>query len=398
MHKFVRQLLTEWRKLALPLADETVVVAVSGGADSVSLAAALSELKKLKKLDLRFVIAHFNHDLRGAESDADEQFVRKLAERFEFELVCGKPKNPESKIKNQAGNLEQNARLARYDFLRETARNLRARYVLTAHTLNDQAETFLLNLIRGSGLAGLGGMRAIREMRTVEGENDLQSSEHELNEIENQLSSDKIYDNSAFRIPHSAIFLARPLLSWATRERTENFCLENKIEYRLDSMNENLAFRRVRIRKVLLPLLADFNPKIVETLANTANRLREDFSELERAANSTFESFASKEVKDESGANVLDLKELKNLFPSMRRQILREWLKTCRGGSLRRLDSKHLAAIENLIASGKSGKEIELPDGEIVRRSGGKLSFEKNAFEKTVADIYNKTLPSGNFG
>jgi tRNA(Ile)-lysidine synthase len=384
MHKFVRQLLTEWRKLALPFAGETIIVAVSGGADSVSLAAALYELKKLKKLDLRFVVAHFNHDLRGAESDADELFVRNLAERFGFELACGKPQSLESKIENKAGNLEQNARLARYDFLRETARNLRASYVLTAHTLNDQAETFLLNLIRGSGLAGLGGMRAIREMRnaecgvrSAESLNDLQSSEQKLNETENHLSSDKISENSAFRTPHSAIFLARPLLDWATRERTENFCLENRIEYRFDSMNENLAFRRVRIRKVLLPLLADFNPKIVETLANTANRLREDFSELERAANSTFESFAPKEAKDNGDANVLELKELKNLFPSMRRQILRQWLKTCRGGSLRRLDAKHLAAIENLITSGKSGKEIELPDGEVVRKSVGKLSFEK---------------------
>jgi tRNA(Ile)-lysidine synthase len=395
MNKFVRNLLTEWRKLNLPFADATFVVAVSGGADSVSLAAALYELKKSGKLDLRFVIAHFNHGLRGAESDADEQFVRNLAEQFEFELACGKPENHESKIENQAGNLEQNARLARYDFLRETARNLRASYVLTAHTLNDQAETFLLNLIRGSGLAGLGGMRTIREMlnaecevRNAESENELQTAEQKLKETEDQ-SSDKISENSAICSPQSAIFLSRPLLSWATRERTENFCLENRIEYRFDSMNENLAYRRVRVRKVLLPLLADFNPKIVETLANTATRLREDYWELERAANLTFESFVPKEANDGGGANVLVLKELKNLFPSMRRQILREWLKTCRSGSLRRLDSKHLAAIENLIESAKSGKEIELPDGETVRKSGGKLSFEKNAFEKSGADNYN---------
>lgn len=384
MHKFVRSLLTEWRKFRLPVADKTFVVAVSGGADSMSLAAALYELRRLEKLNLRFVIAHFNHDLRGAESDADELFIRSFAEAFEFELVCGKPENPASKIQNQAGNLEQNARIARYDFLLETAENLRAVGVVTAHTLNDQAETFLLNLIRGSGLEGLGGMRTIRNLSSErvkicndELEDAAQSSERVMSET---IEEDK----------QSEIQLIRPLLNWATRERTENFCLENKIEFRFDSMNENLAYRRVRIRKVLLPMLADFNPKIVETLSKTANLLREDFAGLEKSASASAGNFQSKETSCE---NVLELKELKNLFPSMRRQILREWLKSCRG-DLRRLDSKHLEAIENLITSRKSGRRIELPGGAGVVKSGGRLSFEKSKVEKTRSDNYNQRLDS----
>lgn len=400
MHKFVRQLLTEWRKLALPFAGETFVVAVSGGADSVSLAAALHELRKLKKLDLRLVLAHFNHDLRAAESDADELFVKNFAARFEFELVCGKPENPASKIENQAGNLEQNARRARYDFLGETAGNLRAYGVLTAHTLNDQAETFLLNLMRGSGLAGLGGMRAVREFEINIGSGGGDEEEGKRGDEESRRKgAEKIYDTvnnlSDFSIPSVSssprLLLARPLLHWAARAGTENFCIENRIEFRCDSTNENLAFRRVRIRKVLLPMLADFNPKIVETLANTASRLREDFAELEKAANSTFENFTKKKAGGSGGGeNILELKELKNLFPSMRRQILRQWLKTCRG-DLRRLDSKHLAAIENLISGGKSGRRVQLPNGEAIVKSGGRLSFEKTAVEKSRADNYNQT-------
>src|SRR5215218_8891270 len=142
MHKFVRNLLTEWRKLDLPFEGETFIVAVSGGADSVSLAIALDDLRTRKKLNSRFVIAHFNHDLRGAESERDAEFVKNLADKFDFELAYKKGKVL------KAGNLEQNARIARYEFLMETALNTDACGILTAHTINDQAETFLLNLIR----------------------------------------------------------------------------------------------------------------------------------------------------------------------------------------------------------------------------------------------------------
>ncbi len=102
MNQFAKNLLTEWRKLELPFADETFVVAVSGGADSVSLLLALRELKKLKKLNLRFVVAHFNHDLRGEESEADAEFVKNLTTEFDFELALGKGKiSQEKEISNK---------------------------------------------------------------------------------------------------------------------------------------------------------------------------------------------------------------------------------------------------------------------------------------------------------
>src|ERR1700733_12878033 len=139
MQKFLRELITEWRRLELPVNDAAVVVAVSGGADSVSLLLALSELKAKKKLDLRFVVAHFNHGLRGAESDKDETLVKKLSIKkgFEFESAKWKIK----KGHNKKDNLEQAARLARYAFLGKTAEKYDAFAVLTAHTISDQAET-----------------------------------------------------------------------------------------------------------------------------------------------------------------------------------------------------------------------------------------------------------------
>lgn len=341
MHNFVRSFLTEWRRLGLPFAVETFVVAVSGGADSVSLLLALHELRKLKKLNARFVVAHFNHDLRGAESAKDVEFVRGLTTKFDFEFACGIQETTNT-IKDQSGNLEQNARRARYDFLYQTAENLDAFGILTAHTLNDQAETFLLHLIRGSGLGGLGGMKPVRSRKA--------DNKNEIPDLKSQIR------------------LIRPLLNWARREDTENFCRLNQVEFHSDPMNEDLAFRRVRIRKVLLPLLRDFNPKIIETLANTASLLREDAEFLESA---TQKAAPEGDVSKDKGQTI---KDLKDLFPSMRRQILREWLKEERG-DLRALEAKHFQAIERLIFSRKSGKKVELPNGEFVIKKEGKLEF-----------------------
>lgn len=342
MHKFTRNLLTEWRKLELPFSDETMIVAVSGGADSVSLALALSELKERKKLNLSFIIAHFNHDLRGVESDKDAEFVKDLAEKLDFGCEI---QNSKSKIKDQKGNLEENARNARYEFLSEIAEKYQSFAVLTAHTQNDQAETFLLNLIRGSGLDGLSGMHPVRDAEK---------------KTQSQIANRK-----------SQILLVRPLINWAQREDTENFCREHQIIFQQDAMNDDLKFSRVRVRKEIIPLLKNFNPKIVETLSNTANLLREDVEELQRNT----PIFTGK----------LPQNELKKISKSMRLRVLRKWLESHRGG-LRQLDLKHLESIERLIFSPKSGREVELPNGEKVIKKDGNLVFEKTRVEKSSSD------------
>lgn len=339
MHKFVRNLITEWRRLDLPFSGETLVVAVSGGADSISLLAALHELRDRKKIVVRIVVAHFNHNLRGAESDADEAFVKQITEKLGFELAVG-----HGKILNE-GNLEQNARTARYAFLTETALNLKSYGVLTAHTMNDQAETFLMNLIRGSGVDGLSGMKVIREL--------------------NDETAPKNEELSKSAKPQ----LIRPLLNWAKRIDTENFCRENESEYRYDTMNEDMAFRRVRIRKMLIPMLVDFNPKIIETLAKTASLIPGSDKEIASVAtdHGTDQSFfANRE---------LTIKLLKSLSKPDRYRALRIWLKHKRG-NLRALELKHIEAIERLVLSQKSGRIVELPNGESVVKQDGKLLFQ----------------------
>ncbi len=344
MHQFVRNLITEWRRLELPFEGETVVVAVSGGADSVSLLLGLNELKKTSKLNLKIVAAHFNHQLRGVESNVDEQFVKHLT----TELGIGLDLHRE-KIKPD-GNLEQNARNARYNFLAESANNLNAFAVLTGHTMNDQAETFLLNLIRGSGPDGLAGMRVVRE---------LESEKVRLEE------SKTLKNETSPLLPYSPIplLLIRPLLNWARREHTEQYCHDNHVEYRYDTMNDDTAFKRVEIRKILLPLLEDMNPKIVETLANTASLMQNLPGERNQLPQT-----------DE-----LVLGEMKSMQKPELYDAIRSWLQRQRGNT-RRLQLKHIQAIERLIFSEKSGRMVELPGGKVVKTQG-KILYMENMVE-----------------
>ncbi len=336
MHRFVRNFITEWRRLDLSFSGGTIIVAVSGGADSVSLLLAVNDLAGRSKLGHRIVAAHFNHCLRGGESDDDEKFVRALTTDLGIELAVARG------VISTVGNLEQNARNARYDFLRKTAGNLKAFAVLTGHSINDQAETFLINLIRGSGPDGLAGMRTVRSF-----DFDAPSSKAEP------------------RNPD--LLLVRPLLTWAKRIDTETFCRDLGVEYRYDTMNEDTAFKRVRVRKILLPLLADFNPNIVEILAGTAG-LMQNLSEKHTAGTHS------------QVAGALILGEIAGLPRVELFDKLRTWLKLHRGNT-RQLQLKHIEAAARLVLSKKSGKTAEIPGGQVVK-TGGKLVYVENRVEK----------------
>ncbi|CAN5374202.1 hypothetical protein BH10ACI3_BH10ACI3_02930 [soil metagenome] len=338
VHQYLRDLISEWRRLELPFDSATVVIAVSGGADSVSLLLAVDELKKQNKLDLRIVAAHFNHNLRGAESDADQEFVKHLTAERGIELAVGHGQIDEN------GNLEQNARNARYEFLHGTAANLHAFAVLTGHTVNDQAETFLMNLIRGSGLEGLSGMSVVRKF-----------------DEEKRGRGEEVKDAGG-----ESPLLIRPLLTWAKRGDTEEYCHDSGVEYRYDTMNEDTAFKRVRIRKILLPLLEDMNPKIIETLANTASLMGNTFK-------------ARSEGNQNEPDDELNLATLKALDQPALYDTIRAWLLYHRG-TKRQLGLKHIKAIERLILSEKSGRCAELPGGRIVK-TGGKLVYDENKVE-----------------
>src|SRR6185295_12177612 len=161
LSSFARKLASEWRQLKLSDRGETVVVAVSGGADSVALLLGLDELIGSKKIKIKILVGHLNHRLRGAASDADARWVRSLAKELGHPVVV-RSLDIGARARKSKDNLEQAARLARYDFFKQLAQQHDAKTILTAHTMNDQAETILLNLIRGSGGKGLRGIEPVR--------------------------------------------------------------------------------------------------------------------------------------------------------------------------------------------------------------------------------------------
>lgn len=344
MQNFTRNLLTEWRKLKLPFSNQNIIIAVSGGADSTALAFAMSELFNKKKLRNKFIIAHFNHKLRKEESENDANFVKNFAKSLNFDFVLGTAQKDEI---NTSKNIEQSARVARYKFLQKTAIKTHSQIILTAHTVNDQAETFLLNLFRGSGIEGLVAMKPIRNLNSQ-------------NEIK----------------------LVRPFLNWAKRTDIEKFVLENKINFREDLMNNDQSFKRVQIRKSLIPKLKEYNPNIIEILANTSQNLGKENDLINEliGENEGFQSF--------SNSPTLTIKELRELSEPKLYKLLRIWLEKKRG-NLRSLEQKHLKAIRDLIYSRKSGKIVELPKFEKVIKEKGKLIFQFSEVEKRHIDNYN---------
>jgi tRNA(Ile)-lysidine synthase len=336
VNQFPRFLLVEWRKLRLPIAGETIVVGVSGGADSVALLLALAELKSAGKLSVTIVVAHLDHKLRPT-SARDARWVAELAAKLGFDSVTGRSKVAEIARANN-DNLEQAAREARYAFLERTAKRKSARHVLTAHTMDDQAETVLLRLMRGSAGAGLGGMEATRSLG-------------------------------------NSVQLVRPLL-WARRTDTENYCRLRKTEFLVDEMNNDPGFARVRVRQQLLPLMQSFNNRIVEAISRTATQLREDRAVLGSGSDDLLgRASLSGEDEGETKTPALDVKVLAAEPPALRRRALRQWISQARG-SARRLEMVHLLAVEKLLEGTAGGKTVELPGGGRVRRSKNRLQFE----------------------
>ena len=337
INQFARLLLIEWRKLRLPMSDGTVVVAVSGGADSTALLLAIEELKTNHKLYTGVCVAHLDHRLRKSSSK-DAKWVAALASKLGFQSVTGRSKVAED-ARAASDNLEQAAREARYAFLERTAKKVSASYVLTAHTMDDQAETVLMRLMRGSAGAGLGGMESLRPLSK-----------------------------------NSSIKLARPIL-WARRSETEAYCRQRKIEFLSDEMNEDQRFARVKVRKQLLPLMQSFNTRIVEALSRTATQLREDGAVLFSDSGALLRQASISNEESETKTPALDVKVLADAPPALRRRALRQWLAEARGGT-RRLEMVHLSSVEKLLTGNAGGRVVELPKGGRVVRRRNRLEFE----------------------
>lgn len=295
----LNELRSQLRRYDMLQPGDTVVCAVSGGADSMALLWAMYLLKD--KLQIQLEAAHFNHGLRGAESDRDEQFVREFCQRYDIPLHVGS-----TQVRPGEKGLEAAAREARYAYFDTLPGKL-----ATAHTADDNAETVLLHLVRGTGLKGLGGIAPVMGRRI------------------------------------------RPMLT-VTRQQVLELLAEYHVSYVTDSSNETDTFLRNRLRRHVMPLLRQENPRLAENLSQMAMRLRLDEEALCAQVD----------------CPLPDITELKALHPALRSRMLERFLKD---NGVREPEADHITLAERLVFSANPSAKADFPGGVTVSRCYEKL-------------------------
>jgi len=292
---------------------DRILVAVSGGPDSVALLFILLELRK--EYNLPLFVAHLNHKLRGEESDQDQKFVRKLASDLNLKLYT-RSCYVEKEAKRLKLSTEECARKIRYDYLNKLADKLKAQKIALGHNSNDQAETVLIRLIRGSGSLGLSGIPPVKGK------------------------------------------IIRPLIE-IKRPQIEAFLKKKKIPFRIDSSNLRTDYLRNRVRLRLLPILKrEFNPKIEEVLNRTASILRAEQRLLNKHAEKAYPKVV---LREQNNKIILDLKRFSGYDKSLKRFMVRNCVKRLKG-DLMQLTFDKVETLLNLIDQAKSGKRVDLID------------------------------------
>lgn len=350
IRQFVRQ-----HRLLQP--GDRVAVAVSGGADSVALLRALVELK----VDLGIVLslAHFHHGIRGAEADSDQEFVRELADRLGLQLHLGSGDSP-AYVRDHRVSLETAARELRHAWFACLIKEDTVDKIATAHTLDDQAETVLMRLVRGAGIRGLAGIFPVQQEKR----------------------------------------LIRPLLS-TTRPEVESYLKTLGQPWREDSSNRDLTHTRNRVRHQLLPLLErDFNSGIRRTLADLAEIARAESEYWDEQSSSLLARVTLPGKPSRSGRTAsrsasrtlsLDLELLTSLPMALERQLLHH----VAGLMGSRLEFIHVQQLTELARQKRAGKRLALPGGLIAVRSFRELQFTADweLAERSSGYEYHLSVP-----
>jgi tRNA(Ile)-lysidine synthase len=299
------------RSNSLLKSGDTVIVAVSGGADSVAL---LDILAHMKDFRLNLIVAHLNHCLRSEESDGDEQFVRELAENYQLQCEI---KRVDVKLlgKMERLSLEEAGRSARYGYFRELREKYRANAIALGHHADDQAETVLMRLLRGAGGTGLAGMA-----------------------------------------PKSSDGMIRPLLEVSCRD-IKAYLLARGLSWRTDSSNSDTDFLRNRIRHELLPCLETYNPAIRNGLAASAAIFAAENEVLEDLAAASFSSCGTYT----DGVVTISLPALSLDPQGVRLRLYRLAIRLVKG-NLACISYRHLHAIDSLVRSKRPNSSLDLPD------------------------------------
>lgn len=317
---------------------DSVLIGVSGGADSVCLLHALNTLKK--ELGITIAAAHLNHGIRGEEADRDAAFVKELCHRFKVPCLYKREDIPA--FAKEFGVSEETAgRLRRYQFFRDVCTEEKFNKIATAHNRNDQAETVLMRILRGCGIDGLSGIRYLREDGVV-----------------------------------------RPLLD-VERSQIEGYCKENQLDYCTDSTNQDEMYTRNRIRHRLLPMIQEeFNPNIVTALATMAENMAEDSDFISGYASRLYERINSPAPAKKPV--VLDIETLSMVQESIRNRLILLAAKDAMGKDYR-LERDHLEMVNGLLLK-ETGTSFNLPGGLVVAVRYGWLAFETQGENKSFAD------------
>jgi tRNA(Ile)-lysidine synthase len=330
--------------------NDKVLVGVSGGPDSITLLKVLLSFKK--KYNLSIFIAHLNHMLRGKESDEDSYFVESLAKKLNLHCEIGHCNLPKIMQKEKL-TLEEAARKYRYEFYLETTQKLGANKIALGHNADDQVETVLMRLLRGSGVEGLMGIPPVR-------------------------------DN-----------IIRPLIECSRRE-IEEYCREHKIKYRIDSSNKKAMYFRNKIRIKLLPLLSkNYNKNIKNVILRQQKIISEVSEYLQQETELLFRKIAKVEGQEKV---IIDLKKMSPLPLALKRRIIRKSIKIVKG-NLYSISFEHNNRILKLTKYKLGEKEIYLPGDLRIKKSYNNLiiyktkSFEDKTGELSVSWEYAISIP-----
>ena len=326
---------------------DKIVLGLSGGPDSVCLLHILNRLKEV--LDIEVYAAHLNHQIRGMEAQKDALYVSQLCESLGVTFFVKSIDVPKY-CKDNKLSLEEGARKLRYEMFFEIKESLNANKIAIAHNMNDQAETVLMRMMRGTGLQGLKGIDYIRDGVII-----------------------------------------RPILD-IERSEIESYCEEYKLNPRIDSTNLESIYTRNKIRIELIPYMKDnFNSNVTESIVRMSNSLKCDNDFIEEEALKAFKKVTS--VNEDNLE--IKLNNYKTLHKSLKSRIIRHGIKYVLGDT-NFIDQKHIEEVMELEAENKIDKKIILPRGLFVYRQKDKLLFTtKEIVFKEVEFSY--ILPKNGF-
>ncbi|QMU55752.1 MAG: tRNA lysidine(34) synthetase TilS [Candidatus Mycalebacterium zealandia] len=335
----------------LPRPAMKVVAGVSGGADSVALVHALTRLEENAP---EIIVCHFNHRLRGRESERDEEFVSRLCEKLDLRFEVSSC-DTEAFSKQKKLSIESAARELRYEFFAEVCEKTGAERIATAHTADDRAETVLMRMLRGSGTLGISSIKPRS-------------------------------DN-----------LIRPLIN-VSREEVMEYLADAGEKWVEDSSNDLTIFTRNRVRKQLLPLLETFNPQMKKALNRLADTAGRQSSYISLQASRIFpQVFTSPGTK---GLLAGSVSEFRAVHRAVRSELLRTAYATATGG-LERLEFSHLEEMDALLMSPARSGAVSLPRGAAMEKSYGFFCLvlrcgAADDYKLTVKGEGAKDLPDGN--